>query len=106
MLSRVRETTNVDFDLTYNEYAAGFGNPSASYWLGLENLYTIIQSYPTKQVDVRFDLTDDPVSSVWYQIYKGFTMGSNATSYQITVPPGNNYGNADISYIRGFNNHN
>ncbi|KAK6179319.1 hypothetical protein SNE40_011708 [Patella caerulea] len=39
----------VSFNLTSNEYVMGFSIIHGEYWLGLENLFNILQNLPTSQ---------------------------------------------------------
>lgn len=48
-------STNIDFDVNFNEYAAGFGDHESEYFLGLEKFYRLLKAGNTF---VRFDMTD------------------------------------------------
>ena len=48
-----RQEGLLDFDRVYSEYKAGFGSPDGDYWLGLENIRSLLfadQGYRYREV--------------------------------------------------------
>ena len=66
---------------TFAEYAAGFGDASDEYWLGLENLYTMM-STENYQMQVEVVDADDVVARA---NYASFSLGNAADKYRLSL---------------------
>jgi hypothetical protein len=70
------------FNRTWDEFKAGFGDPSGNYWLGNEQLHQLTTN---NQYGLRFDLQSNK-TGVWYVAeYSTVTVASEADNYRLNV---------------------
>ncbi|KAH8326462.1 hypothetical protein KR067_008262, partial [Drosophila pandora] len=83
---RVFSDTPEDFQRSWNEYRAGFGNMSGDFWFGNEFTHKILYR---DDYELRVELTDGDKqpNSDWAE-YSTFRLDSEAYSYQLTVDGG------------------
>ncbi|XP_028578216.2 angiopoietin-2 [Podarcis muralis] len=74
-----RSDGKVDFDRTWAEYKAGFGNPSGEYWLGNE---LVSQLTNQKQYVLRIQLKDWEANEA-YSLYEHFYLANEELKYRI-----------------------
>ncbi|XP_066023290.1 uncharacterized protein [Pocillopora verrucosa] len=89
---------SVDFYLNWTNYKTGFGSLNGEFWLGLDRIHRLTNSSNNK---LRVDL-EDMSGNTAYAEYSVFTVGNDATKYQLNV---NNYsGNASdsLAYHNGY----
>lgn len=72
---------SVDFNRTFDEYAAGFGDLSGEFWLG-NDLLNVLTS--TIAMELRIDMTDFDDVAVFAK-YGKFAVGTPAKNYRLTV---------------------
>ncbi|XP_061186700.1 ficolin-2-like [Saccostrea echinata] len=72
---------NTTFDRKWNDYKAGFGNPSKEYWIGNDNLHALTQH--GNQV-LRVDLQKFSGDRGHGKFYN-FVVGSEAKKYKLSV---------------------
>ena len=72
---------SVDFYLGWDDYKQGFGNLSAEFWLGNDNIHRLTSSAP--QV-LRVDM-EDFESDKRFAKYSTFSVASEQTGYQLSV---------------------
>lgn len=82
---------SVDFYLNWASYKTGFGGLNGEFWLGLDKIHRLTNSGSYK---LRVDL-EDMSGNTAYAEYNTFTVGSEATKYQLNV--GSYSGNASDS---------
>nr|XP_056700686.1 tenascin-N [Euleptes europaea] len=75
-----RNTGQLDFFKRWRNYAEGFGDPRAEFWLGLEKLHEITSSAP---FELRVDLQTHNDSA--YATYDLFRVGSSRERYRLSV---------------------
>lgn len=75
---------SVDFYLNWTNYKTGFGSLNGEFWLGLDRIHRLTNSSNNK---LRVDL-EDMSGNTAYAEYSVFTVGNDATKYQLNV---NNY---------------
>ncbi|XP_069097620.1 tenascin isoform X3 [Pleurodeles waltl] len=69
-----------DFYRNWKAYAAGFGDPTKEFFLGLENLHQITSQ---GQYELRVDLRDGDETA--YAVYDKFLVGDSKTRYRLKV---------------------
>lgn len=69
-----------DFYRNWKTYAAGFGDPTKEFFLGLENLHQITSQ---GQYELRVDLRDGDETA--YAVYDKFFVGDSKTRYRLKV---------------------
>ena len=82
---------SVDFYRNWEDYKAGFGDPSGEFWFGNENLHLLTRD---RNYVLRIELTNqDGVGAVAQ--YGNFSVGDESSNYALTVgaydgsyPPG------------------
>ena len=74
---------SVLFNRTWDEYAAGFGDPDGNYWLGLEKLHLLTGTGRWFKLRVEMGSWHYPYIE-WAQ-YDDFSIGNNTTIYQLQV---------------------
>jgi len=77
-------TTAIDFDVTYNEYVAGFGDPESEYFLGLEKFYRLFKAGNTI---VRFDMTDF-LGEAAHAVFTRFQIEDASKNYKLKTVGG------------------
>ena len=77
-----RQSATMDFNRGWADYKDGFGDPSDSYWIGLEKIYQMTKD--RNDVMVRFNAyTYD--GDHGYMIFKGFKIGPESDKYRLTT---------------------
>ncbi|XP_063903855.1 techylectin-5A-like isoform X2 [Zophobas morio] len=77
VLNRFNGSQN--FNLKWTDYKQGFGNLSGEHWLGLDHLYELTNSKPTKLLIELMDWD----SKTAYALYSKFQIGIEAEDYKI-----------------------
>ena len=72
---------SVDFNRTWDEYKAGFGDPFGERWLGLENLYILTMNH---NYGLYIDMTSSTGETFWAE-YGQFTVGPEPDNYRLRV---------------------
>ena len=72
---------SVDFYLNWINYKTGFGSLNGEFWLGLDKIHRLTNSSNYK---LRVDL-EDMSGNTAYAEYNVFTVGNEATKYQLNV---------------------
>ncbi|XP_062930010.1 tenascin isoform X4 [Mobula hypostoma] len=80
MVFQRRENGKVDFFRKWKDYAAGFGDPSGEFWLGLENLHKITSE---GHYELRVDLQDQGDTA--YAIYDKFFISDAKSRYKLHI---------------------
>ncbi|XP_050782844.1 tenascin isoform X1 [Gopherus flavomarginatus] len=75
-----RHNGKEDFYRNWRTYAAGFGDPTDEFWIGLENLHKITSQ---GQYELRVDLRDKGETA--YALYDRFSVGDSKTRYRLKV---------------------
>ncbi|KAK6170988.1 hypothetical protein SNE40_019258 [Patella caerulea] len=80
-----RETIcmETDFNRTWHDYSSGFGNRHGNYWIGLENIYDIIQNHPNWTVIVA--MAHGRGINLVHGYYSGFNITNAEDDYRITI---------------------
>jgi len=71
---------SVDYDRSWSEYVAGFGNKQTEYWLGLTNIYNLMkeENYKLKFSFERFN------GNTAYALYDVFYIGNEEEGFKLT----------------------
>ncbi|XP_072908180.1 tenascin isoform X2 [Hemitrygon akajei] len=96
MVFQRRETGEVDFFRKWKDYAAGFGDPSGEFWLGLENLHKITSE---GHYALRVDLRDQGDTA--YAIYDKFSISDARSRYKLHIGEYNGTAGDSLSYHQG-----
>ena len=81
VIQRNRKDSTVDFNKTWRQYEAGFGNLNGDFWYGLEAIHCLTQ---TGQWEMRVDY--QKLDKTWsYLHYNQFSVGSASEEYPLTV---------------------
>ncbi|KAK8745863.1 hypothetical protein OTU49_000057 [Cherax quadricarinatus] len=80
-LSRHNLTNRENFNRTWSDYSAGFGNASGEYWLGNEHLHTLTYSRPQT---MRMDFQVKDGSLKWGE-WPDFLVENADSLYKLTV---------------------
>ncbi|KAG6933917.1 tenascin C [Chelydra serpentina] len=75
-----RHNGKEDFYRNWRTYAAGFGDPTDEFWIGLESLHKITSQ---GQYELRVDLRDKGETA--YAVYDRFSVGDSKTRYRLKV---------------------
>ncbi|XP_052061595.1 fibrinogen-like protein 1 [Mytilus californianus] len=76
-----RQDGSTDFYRDWSDYKNGFGNLSGEYWLGNDNIFSILNG---KSYSLRFDLED--WSGEWrYAQYEMFSIADESADYELTL---------------------
>jgi hypothetical protein len=75
-----RQDGSVDFERTWDEYAAGFGDPAGEHWLGNENLAALT---PTAMYTLRITLRDWEGNEA-HATYSHFRIDNSQQQYNLT----------------------
>lgn len=89
-----RRIYKTNFYQNWATYKAGFGNQNENFWLGLDKLHML--AAPGRNAILRVDLkkAGEP-NKIYYALYRTFSIGDAASSFQLTV--GNYTGTAGDS---------
>ncbi|XP_039254554.1 fibrinogen C domain-containing protein 1-like [Styela clava] len=71
----------LSFDREWDQYVKGFGTLSGEFWLGLDDVVTLLSS---GEFEFRVDISDWEGNSA-YALYSKFSMGGTSSNYQLTV---------------------
>ncbi|XP_059850449.1 tenascin-R-like isoform X8 [Hypanus sabinus] len=96
MVFQRRENGEVDFFRKWKEYAAGFGNPSGEFWLGLENLHKITSE---GNYELRVDLRDQGDTA--YAIYDKFSISDARSRYKLHIGEYRGTAGDSLTYHQG-----
>ena len=77
----VRFDGSVDFNRSWAEYKAGFGNPLGERWLGLENMYFLTTNF---SYGLYIDMTSSTGDTFWAE-YGHFEVGPESDNYRLDV---------------------
>ena len=77
-----RKDGSVDFHRGWNDYANGFGDLHGEFWLGLENIHSLINLEVYEGQELRIDLTDWESESA-YATYSEFFVGDSHSKYAL-----------------------
>ena len=84
-----RLNASVDFNRYWNEYAIGFGDLNANFWLGLNKIQRITNAATYKlYIAVQFqdvDVAAQSGQSVRFAEYNSFSLGTSGSNYQLSV---------------------
>ena len=83
------------FSRTWNEYKAGFGDPSGNYWIGLERLHQLTSSGLYK---LRVDVQAQQDGQCYWEEISEFIVGSETSGYLLTSN-GNYTGTAGEGWV-------
>lgn len=72
---------SLSFEKSYVEYQEGFGDVDGEYWLGLDNMHTLVSS---GDFEVRFDL-EDWEGNTGYAVYSYFSLTDKHSKYQLNI---------------------
>ena len=73
---------DIDFNLTWNDYKVGFGDPGSNFWIGLETMHQMTSTAPYR-LRIEFQAS---YNSVWYYAeYSTFLIDAEANQYTIHV---------------------
>ncbi|XP_040071150.1 techylectin-5B-like [Ixodes scapularis] len=78
-----RENDKKLFEKRKNEYEHHFGDASASYWIGNENLH-LLTAFPRKKQVLRIELERKDKKNILAE-YDHFEVGSKAENYKLSV---------------------
>ena len=73
----------LDFNLNWDDYVHGFGNPRDEFWLGLSNLHRLTGNTSHTNM-LRVDLGDFDGNTA-YAKYSTFRVGDSVSEYTLTV---------------------
>ncbi|XP_062603511.1 fibrinogen-like protein A [Saccostrea cucullata] len=76
-----RQDGSTDFYRTWSEYKQGFGDPSANYWIGNDEIYELTNN---KDQELRVELQRFNGDTAYAQ-YSTFYVGDEDTKYKLTV---------------------
>ncbi|ESO87051.1 hypothetical protein LOTGIDRAFT_58303, partial [Lottia gigantea] len=67
-----------DFNRTWDEYVHGFGNKHGEYWLGLQNIYDILQTSENFELSIMVTTVPN-----WFQgYYRGFSLSNFTDNFK------------------------
>ena len=73
---------DINFNLTWNDYKVGFGNPGGNFWIGLETMHQMTSTAPYR-LRIEFQAS---YNSVWYYAeYSKFLIDAETNQYTIHV---------------------
>ncbi|XP_072096762.1 tenascin isoform X10 [Mobula birostris] len=96
MVFQRRENGEVDFFRKWKDYAAGFGDPSGEFWLGLENLHKITSE---GYYELRVDLQDQGDTA--YATYDKFSISDAKSRYKLHIGEYRGTAGDSLSYHQG-----
>ncbi|XP_015585858.1 protein scabrous [Cephus cinctus] len=88
----------VDFDRTWNDYAAGFGSPVNEFWVGNEALHRLTRDNCTR---LKVDLIDI-YGFHWRAEYESFNVDSEDEGYKLRVSGYSGNATDALSYQNGM----
>ena len=77
-----RHGNDQDFNLNWNSYVKGFGNPYKDYWIGLEAMHEITKS-GTYQLWINMRYSEQDRDN--YAIYDQFAVSDESQNYRLTI---------------------
>ncbi|XP_015523378.1 protein scabrous-like [Neodiprion lecontei] len=88
----------VEFDRSWNDYAAGFGSPVNEFWVGNEALHRLTRDNCTR---LRIDLVDI-YGGHWRAEYESFRVDSDEANYKLHVSGYSGNATDALSYQNGM----
>ncbi|XP_062578160.1 ficolin-1-like, partial [Saccostrea cucullata] len=76
-----RQDGSTNFYRTWNEYKAGFGDPSKNYWIGNDALHLLTKN---RKHELRLDLQRFN-GQKGYAKYSSFAVGDEGSKYKLSV---------------------
>ena len=77
-----RVSGSVDFNLAWNAYRDGFGDPNGNFWLGLDKIHKL--AGPGKGAILRVDMKH-MTAGTKYEKYTKFEVGNEASGYKLIL---------------------
>ncbi|KAH3841694.1 hypothetical protein DPMN_115167 [Dreissena polymorpha] len=74
-----RKDGSVDFNRTWADYKAGFGNLSGEFWLGNQHIYQLTEDKP-RQLRIDMEMFN---GTKRYALYSGFKISSESEKYKL-----------------------
>ena len=71
---------STDFKKYWVYYKEGFGNPDGEYWIGLENIYQMTNTFQNVMVRIEATALDDRIG---YLIFKNFYIDGENVNYKL-----------------------
>ncbi len=72
---------SVDFYRGWDDYVAGFGDPTGNFWAGLDNIHELTSGATT---ELYVSMSTFEGESAWAR-YSSFSVGDAASGYELTV---------------------
>ncbi|KAK6175461.1 hypothetical protein SNE40_013921 [Patella caerulea] len=83
IMRRITLCKEVNFNRTWNEYVMGFGTIHGEYWLGLENVFNILQNFPTtNKLNILLKVGYKPISQ---SHYRDFDISNDSDNYTVSI---------------------
>ncbi|KAK6173736.1 hypothetical protein SNE40_017140 [Patella caerulea] len=82
ILSRHINCLEVDFNRTYGAFSDGFGNPPGNHFIGLENIYRIIENHDSLILRVEFTFVDRTFK---FGDYNNFAISSKIDNFRLMI---------------------
>ncbi|KAK6170998.1 hypothetical protein SNE40_019266 [Patella caerulea] len=83
IVHRDRRCKGYDFNKAWDEYVSGFGYKHSEYWLGLANIYSILQNHDSFQLGFRLDAD----ATLYQAAYQNFNIQNVSNNYKISLGP-------------------
>ncbi|XP_062602963.1 ficolin-1-like [Saccostrea cucullata] len=91
-----RQDGSTNFYRTWNEYKAGFGDPSKNYWIGNDALHLLTKN---RKHELRLDLQRFN-GQKGYAKYSSFAVGDEGSKYKLSVSGHSGIGDSLIQHNR------
>ncbi|XP_054737811.1 protein scabrous [Anastrepha obliqua] len=89
---------SADFNRSWADYAAGFGQPAGEYWIGNEQLHHLTRNNCTQLRVLMQDIYDN----VWLAQYDHFYVSSRADGYRLNTAGYNGNASDALDYQQGM----